>query len=95
MSLLRESCHASRSSPGAVLGDLVYAVAWGSKIYTLGDPRSIRSLRDVPGSSLSGTHAHPTMFALQGVYVACRGGWVQLYDVCSGGVVCLGIKAQV
>ena len=35
MSLLGESFHASRSSPGAVLGDLVYAVAWGSKIYTL------------------------------------------------------------
>ena len=35
MSLFRESCHASRRSPGAVLGDLVYAVACGSKIYTL------------------------------------------------------------
>ena len=35
MSLLRESCHASRSSPGVVLGDLVDAVAWGSKIYTM------------------------------------------------------------
>ena len=32
-SLLGESFHASRSSPGAVLGDLVDAAAWGSKIY--------------------------------------------------------------
>jgi hypothetical protein len=35
MSLFGESFYASRSSPGAVLGDLVDAVAWGSKIYTL------------------------------------------------------------
>ena len=35
MSLLRESCHASRSSPGVVRGDLVEAAACGSKIYTL------------------------------------------------------------
>jgi len=31
------------------------AVTWGSKIYTLGDPRCIRSLRGLPGASLSGT----------------------------------------
>ena len=71
------------------------AVTWGSKIYTLGDPRCIRSLRGLPGASLSGTHAYPTMFALQDVYVACRGGRVQLYVACSGGVVCLGIETQV
>jgi hypothetical protein len=35
MSLFGESFYASRSSPGAVLGDLVDAVAWGSKIYML------------------------------------------------------------
>ncbi len=73
------------------------AVTWGSKIYTLGDPRCIRSLRGFPGDSLSGTHVYPTMFVLQDVYGAChsRGGGVQLYAACSGGVVCLGIEAQV
>ena len=50
------------------------AVTWGSKIYALGDPRCIRSLRGLPDVSLSGTRAYPTMFALQDVYVACRGG---------------------
>ena len=53
------------------MGDVV---TWGSKIYTLGDPRCIRYLRGLPGASLSGTHAYPTMFALQDVYVVCRGG---------------------
>ncbi len=38
------------------------AVTWGFKIYTIGDPRCIRSLRGLPGDSLSGTHAYPTMF---------------------------------
>ena len=32
MSLLRESCHACRSSPGVVRGDLVDVAACGSKI---------------------------------------------------------------
>jgi hypothetical protein len=50
------------------------AVTWGSKIYTIGELRCIRSLRGLPGDSLSGTHTYPTMFALQDVYVACRGG---------------------
>ena len=67
MSLLRESCHASRSSPGVVRGDLVDAAACGSKIYTL-------------RGGLDGCEQMCTLHAVVVLWVCLRETWVVFRD---------------